>query len=129
MNSDESKDFFSSGAAGRVAAVLAFLAVLLGAMGAHALDKLLHETEKGPDQWRTAAHYHLVHAAALYFLALHGARCAYWLMLSGIVLFSGSIYLIPVTKITKFGAVAPVGGLLLMASWLLLALRPLQQRR
>ncbi|MBP7948640.1 MAG: DUF423 domain-containing protein [Verrucomicrobiales bacterium] len=105
----------------RMAAVLALLAVALGAMGAHALKETLEATPKALDNWRTAAQYHLVHAVALYFLALRPVKCAWWLLFAGTVLFSGSLYLWCLTQVKFLVHLTPVGGLALIAGWLVLA--------
>lgn len=97
------------------------LAVGLGALGAHAFKEILSSTPTGTDLWKTAAHYHLVHAVALYFLAERRAPWAYWLMVAGIVAFSGSLYLYSVTHWKFLVAITPVGGILLIAAWGVLA--------
>ena len=106
----------------RLAALLVFLAVALGAMGAHALEARLAATPKGLDIWRTAAFYHLVHAVALYFLAARNRPFAWWSMFSGILLFSGSLYIYALTQVKFLVFVTPVGGLLFMLGWLALAM-------
>jgi uncharacterized membrane protein YgdD (TMEM256/DUF423 family) len=108
-------------------AVNGFLAVALGAFGAHGLKSRLADL---PDVarrlawWDTAAHYHLMHAVALGVLGLAAERMARrWLgaasvaMLGGIVLFSGSLYLMALTGVTLLGAVTPIGGLGFLAGW------------
>jgi len=106
-------------------ALLGFLGVLCGAFGAHALEGRL-----SPDLhavWETAARYQLTHAVVLVFAGWIGARVAGWLFLAGIVLFSGSLYVLALTSVRSWGAVTPLGGLCLLAGWLALAvaiLRP-----
>ena len=78
-------------------------------------------TTNGLDQWKTAAHYHLVHAVVLYFLADKGRTAAWWLMFAGILGFSGSLYLYAVTHVKFLVAITPFGGVLLMIGWGLLA--------
>jgi uncharacterized membrane protein YgdD (TMEM256/DUF423 family) len=107
----------------RLAALLVFLAVALGAMGAHALEARLAGTPKGLDIWKTAALYHLVHAVALYFLAARHGPHAWWLLFSGILLFSGSLYIYALTQVKFLVFVTPIGGLLFMLGWLTLAVR------
>ncbi|HQF55813.1 MAG TPA: DUF423 domain-containing protein [Fibrobacteria bacterium] len=104
-----------------IAALLAALAVALGAFGAHALKARLP-----PDLlavWTTASQYHLVHAVAL--VALASGRKApgrSWnVLLAGIVLFAGSLYLLALTGIRGLGAITPIGGVLLVAGWILLS--------
>src|SRR5439155_21859798 len=78
----------------RIAAALCFLAVALGAFGAHGLRSTL-ETHGMLDVWNKAVLYHFIHAIALLVLALYGTlnRGAWWLLFAGIFLFSGSLYL------------------------------------
>jgi uncharacterized membrane protein YgdD (TMEM256/DUF423 family) len=104
-----------------------FLAVALGAFGAHGLKSHLADV---PDVarrlgwWDTAAHYHLVHAVVLGVLALAAERVSRaWLgragtaMLAGIALFSGSLYVMALTGASVLGAVTPFGGLGLLLGW------------
>src|SRR5215468_10354162 len=96
----------------RIAAVLCFLAVALGAFGAHGLRSTL-EARGMLDAWNKAVFYHFIHAVALLVLALYGSinRGACWLLVVGILLFSGSLYLLAVTNLRWLGAVTPFGGL------------------
>ncbi len=108
----------------RIAAVSGFLAVALGAFGAHGLREIL--TSNGTSQtWTTAATYHLVHSVVLLFVAQLKPvpRMAAWCFVAGIVMFSGSLYALAVTNLKLLGAVTPVGGVGLLAGWLLLAFR------
>lgn len=109
----------------RIAASLCFLAVALGAFGAHSLKAVL-ETNGTLETWKAAVLYHLAHAIALLALALHGGvnRGASYLLLAGIVLFSGSLYLLAVTNIRWLGAITPLGGLCFLAGWAWLILSP-----
>ncbi len=106
----------------RLAALLIFIAVALGAMGAHALDARLTASPKGLEIWKTAALYHLVHAVSLYFLAARNRPVAWWSIFSGILLFSGSLYIYALTQLKFLVFITPVGGLLFMCGWLALAL-------
>jgi len=110
-----------------LAALLAFVAVALGAFGAHAL-----KTRIAPDLqavWQTAVLYHGWHALALLgigLLILHfpdraGLAWAGWLFVAGIALFSGSLYALALTAVKNFGAVAPIGGIAFLAGWLVVA--------
>ena len=103
----------------RLAALLCFIAVGLGAFGAHALRSTL-ETRGTLQTWHTAVLYHFIHAIALLLLALYGAsnRSAWWLIFTGIVLFSGSLYAISLISIRWLGPVTPIGGLCFLAGWL-----------
>ena len=109
----------------RIAAVLCFLAVALGAFGAHGLRSTL-EARGMIDAWNKAVFYHFVHAVALLVLALYGTlnRSACWLLLAGILLFSGSLYLLALTNLRWLGAVTPFGGLCFLAGWAWLVLAP-----
>lgn len=107
-----------------VAGVTGFLGIALGAFGAHALKGLL-EANQSRDLWNTAVLYHLIHAPALLWAAtaegfLKGV-IACWA--TGILLFSGSLYALALTKITWLGAITPIGGLLLMAGWAIVGIR------
>lgn len=108
-----------------IGAINAFLAVALGAFGAHGLaDKL------GPkylDIWKTGVTYQMFHAIGLLVIGLLLGRVAQstvfmwsgWLMFIGIILFSGSLYILSVTQINKLGAITPLGGLCFLVSWVL----------
>jgi uncharacterized membrane protein YgdD (TMEM256/DUF423 family) len=106
-----------------VSAVMGFLAVSLGAFGAHGLKATL-EANNQVANWGTAAQYHLIHAVGLLALALHAPlrvwawRC--WV--GGIVIFSGSLYALALSNVKILGAITPIGGLLLLAGWALLAI-------
>ena len=106
----------------QVAAVSGMLAVVAGAFGAHALKARL--TPEQLDSWATAAQYHLLHSVLLMALALFATysersiKLPASLLTAGIVLFSGSIYLLVLTKMRWLGPVTPIGGLLLILGWL-----------
>ena len=109
------------------AAATGLLAIALGAFGAHALRGVL-EVNQTRDLWNTAVLYHLVHAPALLWAAtaepfLQGAILC-WTV--GIVLFSGSLYALALTKISVLGAITPLGGFLLMAGWTIVGIRALR---
>ena len=115
----------SSALAVRLAAVAGFLAVALGAFGAHGLKNLL-ETNGTLAIWQTGALYHLVHSVVLLGLGLASQRVAKWpftLFSTGIVIFSGSLYLLAVTNVKWLGAITPIGGLCLLGGWLVLAVK------
>jgi uncharacterized membrane protein YgdD (TMEM256/DUF423 family) len=111
-----------------MAAANGFLAVALGAFGAHGLRGMLNAAPDGVQRlqwWQTAAQYHLAHALALGLvaaLAPHVAgrtpHLAGWLFTLGIFLFSGSLYAMTLTGIRALGAVTPVGGVCLLGGWL-----------
>lgn len=102
----------------RTAAVAGFLGVALGAFGAHGLRDFL--VEHGMEQiWRKAVLYHLVHAAVLVgLLGWPGvSRWAWGLLLAGMSLFSGSLYLYALTFWKPLVLVTPVGGTLMLVGW------------
>jgi uncharacterized membrane protein YgdD (TMEM256/DUF423 family) len=107
----------------RIAALLGMLAVLLGAFGAHGLKPVLsrHQTAA---IWETAVFYHFIHAVVLLVLAGRPPcpRGPWLCFVFGIVVFSGSLYLLALTNQRWLGAVTPVGGISLAAGWLWLAL-------
>lgn len=109
----------------RIAAGLCFLAVALGAFGAHSWKGIL-EANGTLEAWKTAVLYHLTHGIALMALALHGTanRGASYLLLAGVVLFSGSLYLLALTNIRWLGAITPLGGLCFLAGWAWLIFAP-----
>ncbi len=110
-----------------IAALALFVAVGAGAFGAHALAK-----QVGPDRiavWQTAVQYHAWHGLAIFGIGLlmraspqvRGLAAAAWCFVAGIVLFSGSLYLLAVTGEAGLGAVTPVGGIAFLAGWAILA--------
>jgi uncharacterized membrane protein YgdD (TMEM256/DUF423 family) len=106
----------------RIAAVLGALAVALGAFGAHGLKATLAELGTAA-LWEKAVFYHFLHAVMLFVLGRHSpARRGPWVcFLAGIVLFSGSLYLLAVTGARWLGAVTPLGGVSFIAGWVWLA--------
>lgn len=108
----------------RIAAIVMFLGVALGAFGAHALADRLAENDRVAT-WDTAVLYHLVHGVALFIIALTAERSrSFWFLLVGIVIFSGSLYALSITGITKLGAITPIGGLCFLIGWFLWILNP-----
>ena len=107
----------------RIGAALCFLAVALGAFGAHSLKATLHAHDM-VNVWEKAVLYHFLHALALLVLALHGigSRAPAILFVAGIVLFSGSLYLLALTNVRWLGAITPLGGLCFLAGWAWLAI-------
>ena len=108
----------------RIAAILGFLGVALGAFGAHGLHDILEKTGRAAN-WETAVLYHLVHAAVLVAISRIEPlpRAAWWLFTLGIVIFSGTLYVLAVTGMKWLGAITPLGGLALLGGWLALAIR------
>jgi len=100
--------------------------IALGAFGAHALRARLEPAQLAA--WNTAVLYHLIHALALLALALFARATGRSVMLpaslftAGIVLFSGSLYLLALTGWRFLGPVTPLGGVAFIAGWLALIL-------
>lgn len=100
--------------------------VILGAFGAHGLKARL--TPELLEVWQTAVQYHLWHALALLATGIlllqaphvRWLEAAGWTFLAGILVFSGSLYLMAVTGWRGLGAVTPFGGLALIAAWTML---------
>jgi len=116
----------TNSAALRIAALLGLLGVALGAFGAHSLKDLLVRNQTAP-VWDKAVLYHLVHAVMLFILAGRAPlRAGPWFsFLFGILIFSGSLYLLAVTNQRWLGAITPVGGLSFLVGWLWLLIVPL----
>ncbi len=105
-------------AASRIAAAAGLLAVVLGAFGAHGLKDLLAQNGTAAF-WDKAVFYHFIHALMLFLLAERKVlpALAWWNFLAGIVIFSGSLYLLAVTNLRWLGAVTPVGGICFIIGW------------
>jgi uncharacterized membrane protein YgdD (TMEM256/DUF423 family) len=101
-------------------AVLAFLAVALGAFGAHGLrDRLSTESLT---IYQTGVQYHIIHALALLLLAALADKVRFfalvgWLFIFGVLIFSGSLYLLAITGDRWLGTITPIGGLCLLGGW------------
>jgi uncharacterized membrane protein YgdD (TMEM256/DUF423 family) len=117
-------------------AVLMALAVACGAFGAHSLKTRLDAYSMSV--YEKAVFYHFVHALGILIVALLArveaitptaqARVA-WLLLTGIVIFSGSLYALAVSGIRFLGAITPIGGLAFILGWLWLAVEALRRTR
>lgn len=117
--------FFAAGA------IAGFLAVALGAFGAHAL-----KTRLSPEMlniFEVGVRYHFYHALALLAVAWACSRwpgsltvASGWLFIIGIVIFSGSLYLLTFSGLRWFGAITPVGGLAFLAGWVCLLVAALK---
>ncbi|MGM8361577.1 DUF423 domain-containing protein [Flavobacterium sp. ARAG 55.4] len=112
------------------AAVFGMIAIILGAFGAHALKKVLSIEQLAT--FETGVRYQMYHALFLLFIGLipvltsKAKKIIYNLVLFGVLLFSGSIYLLATNELTPFfdfkiiGFVTPIGGLLLISAWTVL---------
>ncbi len=117
-----------------VAALLGGLAVVMGAFAAHGLRPIL--SERMLATFETGARYQMYHALAigLAAFAMRGraarlANIAAALFLTGVLLFSGSLYLLALTGMTSLGMITPIGGLSFIAGWAALALAALKLER
>ncbi len=114
-------------------ALVGLLAVMAGAFGAHGLRHVI--SERGLDVFQTAVSYQMYHALVLVVASLMPAlrlnhrmltvACGFWL--AGIVLFSGSLYLLVLTGAHWLGPVTPIGGVCLMIGWALLVAAALRR--
>jgi len=104
--------------------ILMLLAVVIGAFGAHAIEQQVSANRMVT--WQTGTEYHFYHALGLIALGIYyrdlkldrWAQGSGWLLLMGIVLFSGSLYLLVLTGNSRLGMITPVGGLFFIAGWL-----------
>lgn len=109
------------------AAISGFSSVALGAFAAHGLKPYLSEYAAGI--WHTAVFYQMVHTVLLFAVVSNHKLCQLkadqvrlfgQMLAAGIVLFSGSLYTIALTGLSKLGMVTPIGGVLFLAAWLYL---------
>lgn len=120
------------------AVFLGLTAIILGAFGAHALKNYL--TPEQLISFETGVKYQMYHALFLLFLGLSGVllmdktkKLLYWLVVLGVILFSGSIYLLTTKNVTgmdfKFlGPITPIGGMLLITAWGILLVKVLNKK-
>ncbi|WP_110928279.1 DUF423 domain-containing protein [Bacillus massiliglaciei] len=108
-----------------IGAINAFLAVALGAFGAHGLEGKI--PDKYLQIWHTGVTYQMFHAVGLLIIGLLAAKIpgsllnwSGWLMLIGIILFSGSLYVLSLTQIKVLGAITPLGGISFLVAWILI---------
>jgi uncharacterized membrane protein YgdD (TMEM256/DUF423 family) len=100
------------------------LAVMLGAFGAHAIRDMV--SAKQMMTWQTASEYHFYHALALIGLGIWGqgkvldklSTAAGLVIIAGLVLFSGSLYLLVLTANSRLGMITPIGGILFICGWI-----------
>jgi uncharacterized membrane protein YgdD (TMEM256/DUF423 family) len=103
-------------------AILAFLAVALGAFGAHGLKNILSVEQLAI--YRTAVDYHMWHSLGLILIGLviqqNNSKLlskAGWIMFAGVIIFSGSLYALSLTGISMLGAITPIGGVCFLVAW------------
>ena len=109
-----------------IASLFAALAILFGAFGSHALKERL--SAQSLEVYDIATRYLMFHALGIFLIALLGFQLPkesleipVTIMIFGTSIFSGSLYLIAMLDFKKLGMITPIGGLLLIVSWLLLA--------
>jgi len=114
-------------------ALLGGVAVVLGAFGAHGLEDYLVEYKQTAN-YETAVRYQMFHALALVLVGILAERrptstlrVAGWCFLAGVVIFSGALYGIALMRFSKLGMIAPIGGALLIAGWVALAVSALHR--
>jgi uncharacterized membrane protein YgdD (TMEM256/DUF423 family) len=111
----------------------AALAVILGAFGAHALKSKIQP--EALEIFQTGVQYHLYHSLGLILIGIiyrvgklsTAINFSGWMMVIGMILFSGSLYILSITGIRSIGMITPIGGILLVISWILLAIAWLKQ--
>ncbi len=114
----------------RLTAFIGLLGILLGAMGAHGHVHNVLLGNGNTAHWQTAVHYHQIHAVALLALSLLATdaagvkrfRLSFIAFTAGILIFSGSLYVLAYASIKWLGAVTPIGGVALMIGWASLGL-------
>ena len=111
-----------------IGAISGCLAVILGAFGAHGLKDVLDEY--GKSIYEKAVLYHMFHTMAILVVGLiekmqpeMQLSIAGWAFVLGIILFSGSLYILSVTGIKLLGMITPIGGVLFIIGWVILLLK------
>jgi uncharacterized membrane protein YgdD (TMEM256/DUF423 family) len=114
----------------RISALLGFLGVALGAFGAHGLKDVLVRNDTAA-VWQTAVLYHLVHAVVMLGLASGTTwrRGAWLFLLVGVLVFSGSLYVMGVTNLRRLGMITPLGGVAFLVGWALLVVQGVRAPR
>jgi uncharacterized membrane protein YgdD (TMEM256/DUF423 family) len=109
-----------------IGGVLLATAVALGAFGAHGLEETLAANGR-LDTYETAVKYHFYHGLGMILIGIlkkqykQGYDLACKFMLGGVIIFSGTLYLLSLTNITWLGAITPIGGVLLILAWIWVA--------
>lgn len=109
-----------------IGSIVMALGVGIGAFGAHGLEPRI--SERMMKNYQTGVQYHMIHGLGIIAIALAGMKItssslltgAGWAFLIGIIFFSGSLYVMALTGITKLGAITPIGGLAFIIGWILL---------
>ncbi|AOZ93832.1 DUF423 domain-containing protein [Paenibacillus crassostreae] len=120
---------------GKWGTILMALSVGIGAFGAHLLEPIIGDDAIGV--YETGVHYHMIHGLALLLVALAvgqigESRKLYWagyLFITGIILFSGSLYVLSISGIKVLGAITPLGGVAFIAGWICFLLTILDSKK
>ncbi len=122
---------------GVTGAILGMIAILLGAFAAHGLKEYVEESSL--EAFKTGVQYQMYHALVLLFLSTTTSikyakkKPIFYCIFFGVLFFSGSLYLLSTSSVTqldisKFGIITPIGGVLLLISWLLIGFNFLKMR-
>ncbi|WP_136604135.1 DUF423 domain-containing protein [Paenibacillus dokdonensis] len=118
-----------------IGALMAMLSVAIGAFGAHLLEPIVGESSM--KVYETGVQYHMVHALGIIFVAVAAGfwgdsrklAWAGWLLFAGIILFSGSLYLLAITGIKPLGIITPFGGVAFMIGWICLMAEAISKKK
>ncbi len=112
---------------------LLFLFVATGAFGAHAMKEIL--SDQRLDTWQTAVNYMGMHSLAILILAYrlpsvenNWFNASYWLLVTGVAIFSGSLFLLCLLDVPLLGAITPIGGCAFLLGWLSWLIAELRQQ-
>lgn len=126
INSSQSKQKMNARFLIVLAALNMFMSIAAGAFGAHGLKKILSEDMMAI--WQTAVTYQMIHALGIFLIALLSYQvktkvlsAAAYMMFIGIILFSGSLYVLALTGVNALGMITPLGGTLFLIGWGLVA--------
>ena len=117
----------------RISALLLASAVALGAFGAHALEEVL--TAERIKTWETAVFYHTWNTLGVMLIAIvqqqfnKAFKTATTLLLFGVLIFSGSLYTLCLSDVGIFGAITPIGGVLLIAGWIVFGVQVVNSKQ
>ncbi|MDR0269127.1 DUF423 domain-containing protein [Paenibacillus sp.] len=118
-----------------IGALMAMLSVAIGAFGAHMLGPIVGESAM--KVYETGVQYHMAHALGMILIALTAGvwgdsrklAWAGWLLFAGIILFSGSLYLLTVTGVKALGIITPFGGVAFIAGWICLMAEAMTRKK
>ncbi|WP_059104197.1 DUF423 domain-containing protein [Shouchella shacheensis] len=116
-----------------IGSIVMAASVVIGAFGAHGLEGRL--STRMMENYQTGVQYHMIHGLGILAVGLLMTRVGStgllsgsgWAFLAGVVLFSGSLYVMALTGMTKLGAITPIGGLAFIVGWVLLGIAALRQ--